>query len=200
MRLRHKRLPGVCPSLANENHSPTGYTPEVFSTGQTKREMQGMHFFVVFVNVMSSQAHRWKLCLLSPAFKWNAQIKNLIKSTRAQTLVRLTVCRWKEPNADLLLLHVFSLTPVHTSGGLHLFILSFFPPAADSFFLPWAAAAVFWALSLGAFCAAADAELEDFEGCVGFEVALEGFRRRRPSSPAEDEWHLLLPPSSPIGG
>lgn len=148
---------------------------------------------------MSSQAHRWKLCLLSPAFKWNAQIKNQIKSTRAQTLVRLTVCRWKEPNADLLLLRVFSLTPTHTSEGLHLFTLSFFPPADDSFFLPWAAA-VFWALSLGAFCAAADAELEDFEGCVGFEVELEGCRRRRPSSPAEDEWHFLLPPSSPIGG
>lgn len=71
--------------------------------------------------------------------------------------------------------------------GLHLFgaALSFFP-APGSVFFPWppAAAAVFWAMSLGVFCAAA---LEDLEACVGFEVELEGCRRRLPSSPAEDE-------------
>lgn len=86
-----------------------------------------------------------------------------------------------------LLLHHISPPPFPTRTGLHLFTFSFFPPAAGSFFLPWAAAAVLWACSLGAFCAAGAAELEDFEGCVGFEVELEGCRRRLPSSPAEDE-------------
>lgn len=72
-------------------------------------------------------------------------------------------------------------------------------------FFPWEEAAdVFWVFSLGvSFCAAAaaaGAAVEDLEACVGFEVELEGCRRRLPSSPAEDEWRLLLPPSSPIGG
>lgn len=31
------------------------------------------------------------------------------------------------------------------------------------------------------------AAAEDLEACVGFEVELEGCRRRLPSSPAEDE-------------
>lgn len=51
------------------------------------------------------------------------------------------------------------------------------------------AVVVFWALSLAVLCAAvaAAAALEDLEACEGFEVELEGCRRRLPSSPAEDE-------------
>lgn len=52
------------------------------------------------------------------------------------------------------------------------------------------AVVVFWALSLAELCAAvvaAAAALEDLEACEGFEVELEGCRRRLPSSPAEDE-------------
>lgn len=112
-----------------------------------------------------------------------------MKSTRAQALVRLKVCRWKRASA--VASHLLSDPGSHEVGGwgwrggrLYLLALSFFPPAAASLFLPWAAA-VFWALSLGTFCAAA--ELEAFEGCVGFEVELEGCRRRLPSSPVEDE-------------
>lgn len=92
--------------------------------------------------------------------------------------------------------------------GLHLFgaALSFFAAPGSVGFFPWEEAAdVFWVFSLGvSFCAAAagggGAAVEDLEACVGFEVELEGCRRRLPSSPAEDEWRLLLPPSSPIGG
>lgn len=73
--------------------------------------------------------------------------------------------------------------------GIHLFgaASSFFPCSA---FFPWAVPAgvvVFWVLSLGVLCAAAAAAAEDLEACVGFEVELEGCRRRLPSSPAEDE-------------
>lgn len=83
---------------------------------------------------------------------------------------------------------------------------SFFTTLSD--FLPWVdgAATVFWVLSLAKLCVeeaaavACEAVLEDLEACVGFEVELEGCLRRLPSSPAEDEGYLLLPPPSPIGG
>lgn len=99
-----------------------------------------------------------------------------------------------------LALHLFYPNPHPRGAGLHLFgaALSFFPAPGSAFF-PWptAAAAVFWVFSLGVFCVAV---LEDLEACEGFEVELEGCRRRLPSSPAEDDRRLLLPPSSPIGG
>lgn len=50
----------------------------------------------------------------------------------------------------------------------------------------------------GAAAAAAGAAGGILEAC--FEVELEGCRRRRGSSPAEDEVCLLRPPSSPNGG
>lgn len=82
-------------------------------------------------------------------------------------------------------------SPRTCRAGLHFFVAaasSFLPGSA---FLAWPAAAVaFWVLSLAA----------DLEAAVGFEVELEGCRRRLPSSPAEDEWRRLRPPSSPIGG
>lgn len=69
--------------------------------------------------------------------------------------------------------------------------LSFFAAPGSVVFFPWEEAAdVFWVFSLGvSFCAAAaaGAAVEDLEACVGFEVELEGCRRRLPSSPAEDE-------------
>ena len=111
--------------------------------------------------------------------------KNQIKSTRAGPLVR--PIRAAGDGAALggaAALCVSSIQTTPTGRGLHLFgaALSF------SVFLPWDAAAPFWAPSLALCCAeAAAAALEDLEACVGFEVELEGCRRRLPSSPAEDE-------------
>lgn len=85
------------------------------------------------------------------------------------------------------LLYVCSIQTHTYRHGIHFFgaVSSFFPCSA---FFPWATPAgvvVFWVLSLGALCV--EAEAEDLEACVGFEVELEGCRRRLPSSPAEDE-------------
>lgn len=107
----------------------------------------------------------------------------------------------KRANAELRAavasLYISSIQTLHLEQGLHLFgaALSFFR-ASGSVFLPWllvveaaVAVVVFWALSLAVLCAAvaAAAALEDLEACEGFEVELEGCRRRLPSSPAEDE-------------
>lgn len=114
---------------------------------------------------------------------------NQIKSTT----LSLSGLPLKRANADLRAAAAAAAASLYISSiltyrrELHLFgALSFFP-APDSVFFPWAeAVAVFWALSLGVFCAAA-AVVEDLEACAGFEVVLEGCRRRLPSSPAEDE-------------
>lgn len=146
------------------------------------------------------------------AFKWNALIKTIkLGQPCSVSLHTQAVCLWKECALS------WKLQPPHSASvqthayrrELHLFgaPLSFLAALA-SVFLPCAdvVAAAFWVLSLGVVCAAAEAVadsaevLEDLEACAGFEVVLEGCRRRLPSSPAEDEGRLLLLPSSPIGG
>lgn len=126
---------------------------------------------------------------------------DLIKSTTLCRSSYSNSLQLKRANAELRAavasLYISSIQTLHLEQGLHLFgaALSFFR-ASGSVFLPWllvvveaaVAVVVFWALSLAELCAAvAAAALEDLEACEGFEVELEGCRRRLPSSPAEDE-------------
>lgn len=102
--------------------------------------------------------------------------------------VKRAHAEWRASAAALALCLFHPINPRTSRAGLHFFVAasSFLPGSA---FFPWAPppapvdAVVFWALSLGPPCA----EAEDLEACVGFEVELEGCRRRLPSSPAEDE-------------
>lgn len=131
-----------------------------------------------------------------------ADKNNQIKIELARSLGRFTSMRFAVTRERLLLL----------SAGQELHLLgetpSFFATLLSGL-LPWLDGAVdFWVLSLAELCVEAEDEaavgwggtLEDLEACAGFEVELEGCLRRLPSSPAEDDGYLLLPPSSPIGG
>lgn len=165
-----------------------------------------MHFSSV--NDTSCQMHRFKLIAYACFIMKCTAKNNQNRSTTFSLSPNLTACHQNE-QASLPCSTFLLSKPSQTGAVLHLFgaALSFFPALGSVFFTWAAAAAVFWLLSLGVLCAALEAAAtgwaglpEGFEACVGFEVVLEGCRRRLPSSPAEDEWRLLLPPSSPIGG